>query len=1420
MPVQNPLDALVSSSPETNPVPKSSGTSSNPLDSLFSEGSTLAASAPAPAAQASTNPLDLAFGTGSSPLSGQPTSTDTPEETQRLYQDDTQPWYKRAWDFANTPVTESLFGIPEERKGAGGFERAVEHIASGLTSPLSLALTAATFGTGGIIESAGANALKESGMFAAEEIPQMAKAAEAALQAFKETPAVEPFIKQALEAGGHDLSLLERAKEITQSLVPETKFGEPAVQSLLEKAGFSEGEREALAKAADTVAEARSNFKPIEEAVKAAGIDPAKWAQAQDILYKNGMTEQDLIGNSLLQNGAYQILRKAVPTLPIAATVRAARTANAVLNAGFTLQQFEMAAQMSPRFLDALKAGDTDKAWEYGTEAVAGGAMGLLGMPHALHAAGELFKPLIETDKFRPNDEWLAIDRANKDREAQHAVAEQHAINIDQTARELLGHEAANPVFPNKAAEAVKADELAATHLWRDVGEGDTVTAGVWHDALAEAAGRQDRVMPAIGTPIPPTEVPPRAGTEVIHSNDAGEVRVGADGRPVVWLSPEAWKQFGDAVEPESENIKGVSYSPDDVRIVGRSLARSTVSHNQNIQELVNAATSASKQGLLTTAAHPDFLGTAPAIKIVSEELHHTWQRELSQDGEIHTHLDGAILHPNGDVTVAPGSQWDRLHGTIPEAWSKFQDEVGYDPNPVVRVVETAAQFLAGRAGDVVSPEEQFNFLRQYFREVQAKHGKEAFASLEKINDVARQHVEDINAKTTAATRAAEQRPTGRGVEGVPEGGQRPSGVGQEKPEGLAAREVKPDELEHPIAFVSPNVHNLPNVQDAEFRLNSRPQKLTETISKDFAQALPGVRAEVRPAIGHWEGGAENSTIQRFPVGTDPEAVEYHNAFVAKAGNQNMGAGFIPGAGEDTLFQFRVPSRTADAALIGQILESHGIPGDTIEPVAGGYLVHVVSQGGALRSQVAEAASRLGAENIGETNGRYFQHGDYSSREAAQGVLDSKINDIESRHPEWRQVRQAFESRPDYVGLSKLVRDTKEPFVNAVHGTRAEGLETVSPEKQFTGPQKGAEKARAEAFPKDYVKKSYWRVAGTHGEPFYERQPYQYKSRMNAENLYPYVDDPEKLLSAAQQEAAARGIQNQPGAIGTIYERMMKDSGYDGYYHPSGEIATFKDTPVEQEMRDGTSPLSGQVPALGLAARDWGEIKKYLSPEEQAKHNTDEKKNSLVAAFNILPDAEEWNAAVKAGRAGQMWYERSSRAFDALLDSGFKALHPEDKDKFLNFVAALSPVQPVKTNLVMALEQWAKWDKAGRPTDVVWKDGKPNKSSKLYQMLRRGVDLQSRLGNGIRALQGEPLSGPKVSAFTKNLGEDVNRVTNDTWMAVLAGQDPGRINKPATYDAMSAKIREAAEAHGIAPRQAQAAAWSFIKSSGRIIRLG
>ena len=781
---QNPFaDAFTNTAVAPPPPAAEASPSSNPFASAFSDTSRPSSDSPSPVtAEASSNPFASAFGE-SSPVNGQP-----PAEAQHIYQDSSQPWYKRAWDYANTPLTESLFGMPETREGAGGFERGVEKVASGFTSPLSVALTLATFGAGGAIESAGANALKATGEFAASEIPQIMKASQVALDATRALKPIEPAINAALEkeGGAELLNLVNKAKAVTGPLDLSGKFGEDALQNLLEKKGFSEAERAQLADAASIIEKAKAGFTPIEDAVRESGIDPALWKRGQEALYNNGLTEHDLLGGNFLERGAYQIVRKTVPGMSVAAAARIGKSANALLSAGFTLQQFETAAAMSPRFLDALKEGDTDKAWEYGTEAAAGAGFGLLGTSHALHAAGELFKPLLETDKFRPNDQWLALDRAAKERDVQHAVAEQHAVELDKQIRTALGHE------PGKQTPQQKIELAQAFNATiKDPGSPE---ARAWYNALATAANHPDFPTlpeagggaapvgggPVNGQPLAPEDIPSRANTRVIKENEFGEVRVGADNRPVVYLSPEGMRSLRDS-EPDLENVGGFAQSPQQAR---RLMARLDVTAkwvkgHADLRDLFTAAQAQHPSQVLTAA---ETRGTPEAMtKVVAEELQHTWQRELAKNGIINAHLDN--------------TQWDKLNFQLPKEQVADLDSAGYGKNPIVRVAETAAKYRAGIIPDAVSDEDAARWLNEYYKEVEAKHGPQMFDEANKINEVARQHVQELYEKRQAV--AARNRAANAGADqgvgrGVQERTRSVAGLGEANRQPLAEVEKNP----------------------------------------------------------------------------------------------------------------------------------------------------------------------------------------------------------------------------------------------------------------------------------------------------------------------------------------------------------------------------------------------------------------------------------------------------------------------------------------------------------------------------------------------------------------------------------------------------------------------------------------------------
>jgi hypothetical protein len=101
------------------------------------------------------------------------------------------PWYEKTWDWANKPL------VDLHREDAGGLESGVEDVASGFTSPLSIALTVGTFGSGAALSALGVGA---------KELPLVVRGAKALLsggltatqvaQVIQESPRVLDALKE------------------------------------------------------------------------------------------------------------------------------------------------------------------------------------------------------------------------------------------------------------------------------------------------------------------------------------------------------------------------------------------------------------------------------------------------------------------------------------------------------------------------------------------------------------------------------------------------------------------------------------------------------------------------------------------------------------------------------------------------------------------------------------------------------------------------------------------------------------------------------------------------------------------------------------------------------------------------------------------------------------------------------------------------------------------------------------------------------------------------------------------------------------------------------------------------------------------------------------------------------------------------
>ena len=249
-------------------------------------------------------------------------------------------------------------------------------------------------------------------------------------------------------------------------------------------------------------------------------------------------------------------------------------------------------------------------------------------------------------------------------------------------------------------------------------------------------------------------------------------------------------------------------------------------------------------------------------------------------------------------------------------------------------------------------------------------------------------------------------------------------------------------------------------------------------------------------------------------------------------------------------------------------------------------------------------------------------------------------------------------------------------------------------------------------------------------------------------------------------------------------------------------------------------------------------ISQFLTEEEIeevliGRNNVVEKKAEKIAKiFSELPSADNFAAVAIAGQAKKGWYRNSAKAIMDIFGI-------QDARRFTALLAATSPQTSVEMNAINTLSIWANWNNAGRPQDadtIIKIMGESVLGDK-------GVDsvLPAWKGNSIRALTapfGQEmnilLSGPKVNSFMLNLVNELDEVTNDTWMANFAlieqplfkgfkrkgAEDAlGEIGiKGPGYLAFSARTREAARAaseitgDNWAPAEIQETVWSLSKA--------
>jgi hypothetical protein len=239
----------------------------------------------------------------------------------------------------------------------------------------------------------------------------------------------------------------------------------------------------------------------------------------------------------------------------------------------------------------------------------------------------------------------------------------------------------------------------------------------------------------------------------------------------------------------------------------------------------------------------------------------------------------------------------------------------------------------------------------------------------------------------------------------------------------------------------------------------------------------------------------------------------------------------------------------------------------------------------------------------------------------------------------------------------------------------------------------------------------------------------------------------------------------------------------------------------------------------------WGEVHQHLTPEERASIR-DSSIPKVLNIFRQLPDLEKAKDIALKGKSKKEWYQNSAKALSNVFGP--------DADRFGALLSSLSPQVSVEANLKNALNVWANWLEAGRPTGQM----------AIEQILNNSVAGEkseaSVLGawknNVIRSLTADDpspnklkLSGPKVNSFYNNLRDNLNEVTNDRWMKYYAfgnreafrarGKHKGILaTKGFDYIAFNAHIRQLSQylssstGEHWSPAEVQAAIWSYTKT--------
>jgi len=305
----------------------------------------------------------------------------------------------------------------------------------------------------------------------------------------------------------------------------------------------------------------------------------------------------------------------------------------------------------------------------------------------------------------------------------------------------------------------------------------------------------------------------------------------------------------------------------------------------------------------------------------------------------------------------------------------------------------------------------------------------------------------------------------------------------------------------------------------------------------------------------------------------------------------------------------------------------------------------------------------------------------------------------------------------------------------------------------------------------------------------------------------------EHLNKMAPQMGSGK-VMLEVGKTGGDYREIEYGKASDQLEKTLRDLAPIKNAKGSPIDEFGNPTVSGGSPSASAkeAKVPLGETaEKYATAEEKAGiTKSPASTQRFIDNMAKIPEVHEYVDIANAGAGARKWYQRSTKAFDAMAEEAPEYFKEDgDKDKFINLLAASSPRQSVAMNLRETLRTWKAYVDEGRPTGDALKD-----------LLNENLTpATSKTPNALKALTGQEMwpditknKNFKVPSFARNLRGWLDSATNDGWMSLFAGLGPREISSAHSYHPLSIATRAAADELGWETAEAQAAIWSFTQA--------